>query len=303
VLERLVTEQNNPATERIDAASTVEMLRLLNSEDRKPAEAVGQAIPQIAQAVDRIFERMQRGGRVFYVGAGTSGRLGVLDAAEIPPTYGADPELFQALIAGGPAALVRSIEGAEDDAEAGARDLQERGFGSADAMIGIAASGRTPYVIGAMEQARKLGGLVVALTTNSDAEFVRFADVTIAPVVGPEAISGSTRMKSGTAQKLTLNMISTALMIKRGYVYGNRMVRLKLANEKLWLRARRMVEELAACDAETARRALEASHDVRAATLMIRFSLSLEAAQERLEAAGGVLRTALEAGESIRNHA
>jgi N-acetylmuramic acid 6-phosphate etherase len=295
VLDRLVTEQNNPATERIDAVSTVEMLRLINAEDRKPVEAVGQAIREIAEAVDRIFERMQRGGRVFYVGAGTSGRLGVLDAAEIPPTYGADPELFQALIAGGPAALVQSVEGAEDDAEAGARELAERGFGAADAAVGIAASGRTPYVLGAMQQARKLGGLVVGLTTNPDAELARHADVTISPVVGPEAISGSTRMKSGAAQKLVLNMLSTALMIKRGHVYGNRMVHLKLANEKLWRRAQRMVEELAGCDPDTAMRALEAARDVRAATLMVRFGLTAEAARERLDAAGGVLRAALAA--------
>jgi N-acetylmuramic acid 6-phosphate etherase len=293
-LDRLVTEQHNPATERIDAVSTLEMLRLLNAEDRKPAEAVGEVLPSIAEAVDRIAERTQRGGRVFYVGAGSSGRLGVLDAAEIPPTYGADPEWIQALIAGGPAALVHSIEGAEDDAQAGARELADRGFGEADTVVGIAASGRTPYVTGAMQRARALGGLVVALTTNPDSEFAQYADVTIAPVVGPEAISGSTRMKSGTAQKLTLNMLSTALMIKRGHVYGNRMVRMKLANQKLRRRARRLVEELAGCDSDTAMQALEATGDVRAATLMARFGLTAEVAFERLEAAGGMLRAALE---------
>ena len=294
MLERLITEQTNPATERIDVAGTAEMLRLINQEDRRPAEAVGEAIPAIAEAVDRIFERMQRGGRVFYVGAGTSGRLGVLDAAEVPPTYGAEPELFQALIAGGDAALRSSIEGAEDDAGQGARELAEAGFTERDSVVGIAASGRTPYVIGAMDRARELGGLAVALTTNPDSEMAAHADVTIAPVVGPEAIAGSTRMKSGTAQKLTLNMISTALMIKRGHVYGNRMVRLKLANEKLWLRARRMVEELAGCDAETAMQGLEATRDVRAATLMARLGLTAQVAQQRLEAAGGSLRRALE---------
>jgi N-acetylmuramic acid 6-phosphate etherase len=297
MLDRLVTEQRNPATERIDAVSTEEMLRLLNAEDRKPAEAVGEVIPSIAEAVDRIFERMQRGGRVLYVGAGTSGRLGVLDAAEIPPTYSAAPELFQALIAGGPEALVRSIEGAEDDPAAGARELSAKGFGEADSVVGIAASGRTPYVIGAMDEARRLGGLVVALTTNPDSELSRHADVTIAPVVGPEAISGSTRMKSGTAQKLTLNMLSTALMIKRGHVYGNRMVRLKLANEKLWIRARRMVEDIAGCDSETALGALRQTRDVRSAVLMARFGLSAEEANRRLDAAGGVLRAALESPE------
>ena len=297
MLDRLVTEQRNPATERIDAVSTEEMLRLLNAEDRKPAEAVGEVIPSIAEAVDRIFERMQRGGRVLYVGAGTSGRLGVLDAAEIPPTYSAAPELFQALIAGGPEALVRSIEGAEDDPAAGARELSAKGFREADSVVGIAASGRTPYVIGAMDEARRLGGFVVALTTNPDSELSRHADVTIAPLVGPEAIAGSTRMKSGTAQKLTLNMLSTALMIKRGHVYGNRMVRLKLANEKLWIRARRMVEDIAGCDSETALRALQQTRDVRSAVLMARFGLSADEAARRLDAAGGVLRAALESPE------
>lgn len=297
MLDRLITEQRNPATERIDAVSTADMLRLLNQEDRKPAEAVREVLPAVAEAVDRIFERMRRGGRVFYVGAGTSGRLGALDAAEIPPTYGAEPNLFQALIAGGPAALQHSIEGAEDDPAKGARELADAGFTEVDAVVGIAASGRTPYVIGAMDQARKLGGLVVALTTNPDSEMAGHADVTIAPVVGPEAIAGSTRMKSGTAQKLTLNMLSTALMIKRGHVYGNRMVRMKLANEKLWERARRLVEDLAGCDADAAMQALEATRDVRAATLMARFGLTADAARQRLEAAGGSLRAALEAAE------
>ncbi|MEZ5392074.1 MAG: N-acetylmuramic acid 6-phosphate etherase [Bryobacterales bacterium] len=200
MLDRLVTEQRNRAPAQIDSVPTAEMLRLLNAEDRRPAEAVGEQIPQIAEAVDRIFERMQRGGRVFYIGAGTSGRLGVLDAAEIPPTYGADPDLFQALIAGGYDALVRSIEGAEDDAEAGASELAAKGFGANDSVVGIAASGRTPYVIGALDEARKRGGLAIALTTNPDSAMAPHADIVIAPVVGPEAIAGSTRMKSGTAQ-------------------------------------------------------------------------------------------------------
>ena len=297
MLDRLITEQRNPATERIDAVSTAEMLSLLNQEDRKPAEAVGAVLPAIAEAVDRIFERMQRGGRVFYVGAGTSGRLGALDAAEIPPTFDAEPDLFRALIAGGEAALSRSIEGAEDDPAEGAAELAAAGFGPNDAVVGIAASGRTPYVIGAMDKARELGGLVIALTTNPDSEMSRHADITIAPVVGPEPIAGSTRMKSGTAQKLTLNMLSTALMIKRGHVYRNRMVRVKLANEKLWQRAQRLVEDLAGCDADTALHALEQTRDVRAAVLVARFGLAPDDAWQRLEAAGGQLRAALEAGQ------
>ncbi|MEZ5360792.1 MAG: N-acetylmuramic acid 6-phosphate etherase [Bryobacterales bacterium] len=294
MLDRLVTEQRNRAPAQIDSVPTAEMLRLLNAEDRRPAEAVGEQIPQIAEAVDRIFERMQRGGRVFYIGAGTSGRLGVLDAAEIPPTYGADPDLFQALIAGGYDALVRSIEGAEDDAEAGASELAAKGFGANDSVVGIAASGRTPYVIGALDEARKRGGLAIALTTNPDSAMAPHADIVIAPVVGPEAIAGSTRMKSGTAQKLTLNMLSTGLMIKRGHVYGNRMVRLKLANEKLWIRARRLVEDIAGCGPNEALAALQATHDVRAAVLICRFGLSPEDAWKRLDDAGGQLRAALE---------
>ena len=297
MLDNLITEERNPATGRIDAASTAEMLALLNAEDRKPAEAVGLVLPTVARAVDGIFERMQRGGRLFYVGAGTSGRLGALDAAEIPPTFGESPELIQALIAGGREALWRSIEGAEDDPARGAEELAARGFNANDSVLGIAASGRTPYVIGAMQRARSIGGFVVALTTNPNSELARHADITIAPIVGPEPIAGSTRMKSGTAQKLTLNMISTALMVKRGHVYGNRMVRMKLANQKLWQRARRMVEDLAGCDSATAQRALELTEDVRAATLVARFSLEPEEAWNRLEASGGRLRPALEAGD------
>ncbi len=297
MLDHLITEQSNPATDGIDAVSTAEMLTMINDQDHTPAEAVREQIPVIAEAVERIYERMRAGGRVFYAGAGTSGRLGVLDAAEVPPTYGADPELFQALIAGGREALWRSIEGAEDDPEQGARDLDNAGFSSSDTLIGIAASGRTPYVIGAMKRARSLSGLVVALTTNPEAEMASHAQLTIAPAVGPEAIAGSTRMKSGTAQKLVLNMLSTALMVKRGHVYGNRMVRLKLANEKLWQRARRLVEEIAGCEPGVARSALEATRDVRAAVLVARRGLEPRAAWQRLEAAGGSLRAALENGE------
>jgi len=294
VLDRLLTEQSNPATARLDALSTEELLGALNAEDARVAAAVAAEIPSIARALDAVCERLAAGGRLFYIGAGTSGRLGVLDAAEIPPTFGADPELVQGVIAGGEAALTRSIEGAEDDESAGAADLEKRGFGAADALVGIAASGRTPYVIGGLRHARRIGALTIALSTNPSSAIADEAEISIAPIVGPEAIAGSTRLKSGTAQKMVLNMLSTGLMVRRGAVYGNLMVNVQLRNQKLWERARRMVEEIAGCGREAAQQALEASEDVRTAVLMVRRGWDLETARGRLEQAGGVLRKALD---------
>ena len=294
MLENLLTEQANPATANLDELPTVELLRALNAEDARVAAAVAEEIPSIARALDAIGERLAAGGRLFYIGAGTSGRLAVLDAAEIPPTFGADPELIQALIAGGQAALTRSVEGAEDDPAASRADLQARGFTSQDALIGVAASGRTPYVIGALRYARELGALTVALSTNPDAEIARYAEISIAPLVGPEAVAGSTRLKSGTAQKIVLNMLSTGLMVRRGAVYGNLMVNVQLTNAKLRARARRIVEQVAGCDSAKAQAALEAAGDVRVAVLMIRCRCDAEQAKQRLAEAGGVLRQALE---------
>ncbi len=295
MIEHLPTEQRNPASERIDAVSTTEMLEIINGQDALVAQAVEAEIPHIAMAVDAVAERFGGGGRLFYVGAGTSGRLGVLDAAELPPTFGLEEGRVIALIAGGRDALVRSIEGAEDD-EAGAVDeLSGYELSAGDALIGVAASGRTPYVVGAMRFAQERGAWTAAVTTNRSAPMAEFADVTIAPEVGPEVVTGSTRMKSGTAQKLVLNMISTALMVRMGCVLGNLMVNVQLKNNKLWDRAERIVAEVAGVGRAEARTALEEAGDVRTAVLMTAADLDRGAATEILSEHNGVLRAALEA--------
>jgi N-acetylmuramic acid 6-phosphate etherase len=297
VIEKLPSEQPNPASERIDAVSTKEMLEIINREDAGVAAAVETEIPRIADVVDAIAARFATGGRLFYVGAGTSGRLAVLDAAELPPTYGLEPGRVIALIAGGADAVVRSVEGAEDDESGAIEDLAPFGLTSADCLIGIAASGRTPYVVGALRFAQGKGAWTGAVTTNPNAALGQFADIVIAPVVGPEVITGSTRMKSGTAQKLVLNMISTALMVRMGCVLGNRMVNVQLTNEKLWDRAERIVAEIAGVDRSVAGQALKKAGDVRIAVLMLTAHLELEEAKTLLNANRGVLRAALAAAE------
>ena len=295
MIEELPSEQRNPASERIDAVSTREMLQIINREDAAVAAAVEAVIPRIADAVDAIAERFAAGGRLFYLGAGTSGRLAVLDAAELPPTYGLEPGRVIALIAGGSDALVRSVEGAEDDELGAIKELTRFGLTSADCVIGIAASGRTPYVAGALRFARGKGAWTAAVTTNPDALLAQFADIVIVPVVGPEVITGSTRMKSGTAQKLVLNMISTALMVRMGCVLGNRMVNVQLTNEKLRDRAERIVAEVAGVDRGVASQSLQEAGDVRIAVLMTAAHLELEEAKALLNANRGVLRAALAA--------
>jgi N-acetylmuramic acid 6-phosphate etherase len=295
VIEKLPSEQRNPQSERIDAVSTREMLEIINREDAGVAAAVEAQIPRIAEAADAIAERLEKGGRLFYVGAGTSGRLAVLDAAELPPTYGLEPGRVIALMAGGAQALVRSVEGAEDDESGALDELARWGLASADCMLGIAASGRTPYVAGALRFARQQGAWTGVLTTNPTAPLGQFADVLIAPIVGPEVITGSTRMKSGTAQKLVLNMISTAVMVRLGYVLGNRMVNVQLTNEKLRDRAERIVAEIAGVDRDAAAEALSKAGDVRVAVLMMTANLELEEAKALLNANQGVLRAALAA--------
>jgi N-acetylmuramic acid 6-phosphate etherase len=270
-------------------------LEIINREDALVAIAVEAEIPRIAEAVDAIAERFAAGGRLFYVGAGTSGRLAVLDAAELPPTYGLEPGRVIALIAGGADAMVRSVEGAEDEESGAIEELLRFNLTSADCVMGIAASGRTPYVSGALRFAQQRGAWTGAVTTNPEALLRQFADVLIAPVVGPEVITGSTRMKSGTAQKLVLNMISTAVMVRMGCVLGNRMVNVQLTNKKLWDRAERIVAEIAGVERETASGALEKSQDVRVAVLMTAANLDLEQARELLLANKGVLRSALSA--------
>ena len=254
-LEKLTTEQRNPATMRIDDLETEEMLSVINAEDKKVAEAVGKILPEIAKAVDAITARLQKDGRLFYIGAGTSGRLGILDAVECPPTYGTDYELVQGLIAGGATAIFRAKEGAEDDPELGRADLEEAGFAARDVLVGIAASGRTPYVKGALAYARELGAATIALACTEKAEIAELADIALLPITGPEVITGSTRMKAGTAQKMVLNMLSTGTMVKLGKVYGNLMVDVKATNEKLAERALRIV--MAAT--ETSRKEAEAA--------------------------------------------
>ncbi len=293
-LRRIDTEQRNPRTMEIDTLSTLEMVTLINQEDHLCAEAVKAVLPEIARAVDIIYEKIRAGGRLFYCGAGTSGRLGVLDAAECPPTYGVDPGLVVALIAGGPSAFIKAVEGAEDSRDLGAQDLKEHGFSSKDALVGIAASGRTPYVIGAMDYAREVGAPVFALVCCRDSEMSRHADITMAPVPGPEVITGSSRMKSGTCQKLVLNLISTCVMIRLGKVYGNLMVDVKASNEKLFHRAVSIVCTVTGESEETAKAALEqCGYHCKTAIVMLLLGLDAEAAREKLEAADGRIAQAI----------
>ncbi len=236
-----VTEQDNLSTAEIDRVSTLDAVRLINAEDKKVAEAVEKVLPEIAATIDKVIERLQNGGRLFYVGTGTSGRLGVLDASEIPPTFGVGYDLVQGVIAGGYDALYKASESSEDNREAGCEDLKTRGITGKDCVIGLAASGRTPYTIGAVQYAREIGCFTACIACVPDSAITKEVDVAIVPVVGPEAITGSTRMKSGTAQKLVLNTISTVAMIRLGYVKGNRMTNVRAGNEKLRERAVRIL--------------------------------------------------------------
>jgi N-acetylmuramic acid 6-phosphate etherase len=293
-LEKLLTEQRNPASAEIDTLPTEEVLRIVNAEDHRVADAVEREIPAIARAVDAIVEAFQRGGRLFYVGAGTSGRLGVLDASECPPTFSVPPEMVQGIIAGGPAALSRATEATEDDPAIGARDLMDRGFTARDVLVGIAASGRTPYVLGAVEEARRLGAVTVGIGCTPDSELARAAAVAITPLVGPEVIAGSTRMKAGTAQKLVLNMLTTGAFIRMGYVYGNLMVNVQPKNAKLADRARRIVAQAAGVTDERAGELLEAAgNSVRTAIVMGKTGAARVEAERRLAAAGGDISRAL----------
>lgn len=287
-LHKLLTEQVNPASRDIDTKPAAEILRIINSEDHGVAAAVELEIPLIAEAVEKIVDRIGKGGRLFYIGAGTSGRLGVLDAAECPPTFHVPPELVQGIIAGGERALARATEATEDDPEIGKKDLLARGFTGGDALVGIAASGRTPYVLGAVAAARELGALTIGISCTPDSELSRQVEISIAPVVGPEVIAGSTRMKAGTATKLVLNMISTAVMIELGYVYGNLMVNVEPKNGKLEDRARRIIAEAAGVSYEAAAELLRnARGSVKTAIVMSRLSLDYDGAEAGLKAAGG----------------
>ena len=290
-----ITEELNPNTLEIDSLSAYEIVRLINAEDAKVVPAVGEQLGQIAQAVDLIVERLSAGGRLFYLGAGTSGRLAVLDASEIPPTYSASPEQVQGLIAGGDYALRHSSEAAEDDPGAGAETIREAGVTAADVVVGISASGSAPWVLGAVVEAKQAGAACIGLACNPDTPLEGLVEVMIAPVVGPEVIAGSTRMKAGTAQKLVLNMLSTAVMVRLGKVYGNRMIDMRPGNAKLRQRARKMLSEIGGVDEDTAARLLEESGDeVKTALVMLLAEVDAEQARRRLREAGGFVRRALE---------
>lgn len=291
----MLTESQNPRTMGIDQLSTLEMVERINDEDAKVAAAVRQALPQIAQAVDAVAERMARGGRLIYVGAGTSGRMGVLDAVECVPTYNADPSQVIGLMAGGYGALVRSVEGAEDDADAGRADLLALNLTPDDAVVGIAASGRTPYVLGALAYAGEVGALTVGIACNVPAAVLDAAQIAIGVPVGPEVITGSTRMKAGTAQKLVTNMLSTAVMVKLGKVYGNLMVDMRPTNVKLVDRARRMVAQIAGVEYDEAARLLDAGgSEIKTAVVMARRGVDAAQARELLRVAGGRLRAVID---------
>lgn len=294
-LHKIATEQRNPHTMNIDALSTLDMVKLINREDHRVAEAVGLVTDKIAAAVDVIADRLCQGGRLIYCGAGTSGRLGILDAVECPPTFSTDPEMVQALMAGGYGAIFKAVEGAEDSKELGVQDMKAIGFSSADVLVGIAASGRTPYVLGCMEYAKALGAATVSVTCCPGSVLDTFADIGIAPAPGPEVVTGSTRMKSGTAQKMVLNMLSTGAMIRLGKVYGNLMVDVKPSNEKLIRRCVTIVCTAAECDEQTAVTALEAcGYRPKIAIVMVLCGVGAEKAQAMLDAAGGRVAKVLE---------
>ncbi len=293
-LRTLQTEGRNPRTTEMDRLSPDELARVLHRENGLIFEAVEKALPPIGQAIEIAAERIAAGGRVFYIGAGTSGRLGVLDASECPPTFGVEPGLFTGIIAGGDTALRSSIEGAEDDPEAGAADLKSGGLKPGDVVVGIAASGRTPYVIGALRAARAVNAYTVAVVNVSPSEMEREADLIIAAVTGPEPLTGSTRLKAGTAQKMVLNLLSTGAMIRLGKTYGNLMVDVRATNEKLRDRAIRIVMEAAGAEREQAQASLiQTNWDAKTAIVAVRLGISAGEAAARLEKADGFVRRAL----------
>jgi N-acetylmuramic acid 6-phosphate etherase len=290
-----VTEEANPKTKDIDRRSTLEIVILINEEDKTVAEAVSRVLDRVAEAVELIVERLRSGGRLIYVGTGTSGRLGVLDASECPPTFGVPADIVRGIIAGGYDALHRAVEAAEDDPEQAARDLQSFNVSSRDVVVGISASGNTPYTLGAVEFAKTIGAGAIAVTCNPDSQMAAAVDVSIAVAVGPEAIAGSSRMKAGTAQKMILNMLSTASMIKLGLVYSNLMSNLRATNEKLRRRACAILCEQTGLSAEEAARIFEnAGADLRVALLMARSDLSRADAERLLESHKGSVRRALD---------
>jgi N-acetylmuramic acid 6-phosphate etherase len=293
--ERRNTEQRNAASRNLDRMTALEIVRLMNREDRRVAAAVGREIPAIARAVDAIVSGIRKGGRLIYVGAGSSGRMGVLDAAECPPTFGISPKVVQALIAGGRRAITRAVEGAEDSEQNGERDLRAKKLTRNDVVVGIAASGTTPYVLGALNFARRRGAMTVAVTSNMRVAVGRLAKIVIAPEVGPEVLTGSTRLKAGTSQKMVLNMLSTAVMARLGHVYENLMIEMMLTNEKLAGRALRILAEASRRSVSAAGDALQAAgHDMRVALVMLKRKIGPAEARKKLKAVGGDLRKAMQ---------
>lgn len=289
------TEQENPNTLNLSDIPLSEILSRMNHEDSLVAPAVRLVLPQIEKAIDRIVDRLRKGGRLFYIGTGTSGRLGVLDAAECPPTFGVAPELVQALIAGGYEACHRAVEASEDDVEAGANDLRQRGFNKHDVLVGVAASGKTPYTVGAVSYARDLGAFTVALSCAPESPITKAAEISIVTLVGPEVITGSTRLKAGTAQKMVLNMLSTATLVKLGYVTGNRMTNLQTRNAKLRERAIRIiVAETGLAEEDATEKLRAAQGDLRVALVMSKTGCELAAAKEALKQSNGVVQKAIE---------
>ncbi|HXD12367.1 MAG TPA: N-acetylmuramic acid 6-phosphate etherase [Anaerolineales bacterium] len=289
-----LTEERNPLTTDIDTLPTLDMLTLINAEDQKVALAVRDELPNIVSAVDAIASRMRRGGRLIYIGAGTSGRLGVLDASECPPTFGTPPELVVGLIAGGDVALTDAVEGAEDDQIGGAREITDLNVSENDCVISIAASGRTPYAVGGLEEAKKRGALTVSIACNRPSPLEELAEIGIAPIVGPEVVSGSTRLKAGTAQKMVLNMISTGVMIRLGKTYSNLMVDVQPTNIKLRHRARRIVAEATGLSLEEATRILQACNgEVKTTIVAVLANVLPEVARQRLRETGGFVRKAI----------
>ena len=290
-----ITEQENPRTREIDKLPVLEALRLINDEDKQVALAVERVLPEVAATIEQIAERLKSGGRLFYIGAGTSGRLGVLDASECPPTFGVSPELVQGVIAGGWDALYKAVEASEDDRASGASDLQKRGLNGKDAVVGIAASGRTPYTIGAIEFARKLGCFTAALTCVPGSAITQAAEISLVPIVGAEVIAGSSRLKAGTSHKMILNMISTETMIRLGYVSGNRMTNVKPSNEKLKERSLRILMAETDLDEDAASDLMNrANGDLRAGIVMQKANVSFETAEKALQATENVIEQAIE---------
>lgn len=293
-LSTLITEQRNPNSMHVDSLSALEIVQLMNEEDKQVPLAIEKCLPQIAQAVERIVAAFQQGGRLVYIGAGTSGRLGVLDASECPPTFGVSPEMVKGIIAGGERALRHPIEGAEDSKTQAVVDLQTIQFSSKDVLVGIAASGRTPYVIGALEYAKSLGSVTVSIASNPNSAMANIVDIAIDTVVGPEVLTGSSRLKSGTAQKLVLNMLTTASMILMGKCYQNLMVDVQASNEKLKARAIRIVMQATDCDKSLAEETLkQADQNAKLAIMMILSGLDRAQAEALLEKHHGKLQLAL----------